>query len=319
MQKLILFILSLFVIPAVRGQAKAHHDLDSIRFVTTDIDNFWSMYHRLKDAKTTHDTIDVVQTAYLDKASPVLHDRMLEQHGITAKTMLRGLRSFPKYIASLEESTRHIKDYTPVLLNDFRRFKALYPDAVFFDHYFVIGDFNSGGRPLAHGIFVGSEIEAADKNSPLDEFDKILALKYAINTVDHIAPLCCHELVHRQQKGTVNSLLAACINEGAADFVGELMSGGLASKYQYEYGAAHEKELWLMFKKDTASNNYNHWLYNGSVKDIPKDMGYYIGYKICEAYYKKASDKKQAIKDILEVTDYVAFLKKSGYGINFDQ
>src|SRR5437588_5361589 len=187
MQKLIFLILSLFVIPPAYGQATAHRDPDSVQFITADIDHFWLMYHKLKDARTMQDTIDLIQIAYLDKASPVLHDRMLEQHGITTKSMLWGLRSFPKYIASLEESTKHIKDYTPVLLNDFKKFKALCPDAVFFDHYFVIGDFNAGGRPLSHGIFVGAEITAADKNSPLGEFDKIPALKYGINTIDQVA------------------------------------------------------------------------------------------------------------------------------------
>lgn len=175
MQKVVFLALSLFIIPAVHGQEKALHNPDSVQFITKDIDNFWLMYHRLKDARTIQDTIDLVQTAYLDKASLVLQDRMMEKHGITAKGFLWGLRSFPKYIASIEKSTKSINNHFPVVLNDFKKLKAIYPDAVFFDHYFIIGDFNAGGRPLPHGIFVGAEITAADKSSPLDEFDKIPA------------------------------------------------------------------------------------------------------------------------------------------------
>jgi uncharacterized protein YjaZ len=45
----------------------------------------------------------------------------------------------------------------------------------------------------------------------------------------------------------------------------------------------------------------------------PADLGYYVGYKICEAYYNQAKDKKQAVKDILTIQDYKQFLAKSGY------
>jgi hypothetical protein len=43
------------------------------------------------------------------------------------------------------------------------------------------------------------------------------------------------------------------------------------------------------------------WLYNGSdVKGRPADPGYYVGFKISEAYCTKSKDKKRAIRDILE-------------------
>ena len=50
-----------------------------------------------------------------------------------------------------------------------------------------------------------------------------------------------------------------------------------------------------------------------AAKERPADLGYYIGYKICEAYYQNAKDKKQAIKDILGIKDFNQFLKDSGY------
>ena len=57
------------------------------------------------------------------------------------------------------------------------------------------------------------------------------------------------------------------------------------------------------------------WLYNGldDKRDYPADLGYYMGYKICEAYYNKAQDKKQAVKDILTIQDFEQFLSDSGY------
>ncbi len=49
----------------------------------------------------------------------------------------------------------------------------------------------------------------------------------------------------------------------------------------------------------------------------PADLGYYIGYKIVESYYNRAKDKKQVIKDILDIKDFNAFLKASGYDEKF--
>jgi len=66
------------------------------------------------------------------------------------------------------------------------------------------------------------------------------------------------------------------------------------------------------------ANDNSLWLYNGnSIKDRPADLGYYMGYKIAEAYYKNAADKKQAVRDILEIKDFAAFLKASRYEEKF--
>jgi uncharacterized protein YjaZ len=62
------------------------------------------------------------------------------------------------------------------------------------------------------------------------------------------------------------------------------------------------------------SDNVEDWLYNGTNdKGIPGDLGYYMGYKICEAYYKKAADKKKAVRDILNIEDFKVFFEGSGY------
>ena len=42
-----------------------------------------------------------------------------------------------------------------------------------------------------------------------------------------------------------------------------------------------------------------------------------MGYKISEAYYKNAADKKQAVRDILIVKDCQQLLKASRYAEKF--
>ncbi|MEL7160783.1 MAG: hypothetical protein AAFN92_08495, partial [Bacteroidota bacterium] len=63
--------------------------------------------------------------------------------------------------------------------------------------------------------------------------------------------------------------------------------------------------------------NSNGWLYGGNANklfpDAPNDLGYWLGFQICSAYYAKAEDKKQAIYDILHIEDFDAFVEASGY------
>jgi len=58
----------------------------------------------------------------------------------------------------------------------------------------------------------------------------------------------------------------------------------------------------------------SHWLYQGDKSvNRPADLGYYIGYEICKAYYDHARDKRTAVHDIINITDADAFLGASGY------
>ena len=47
----------------------------------------------------------------------------------------------------------------------------------------------------------------------------------------------------------------------------------------------------------------------------PNDLGYFIGYRIAEAYYNRMTDKQQAIRDILTGANgnVKELLTKSGY------
>jgi uncharacterized protein YjaZ len=72
-------------------------------------------------------------------------------------------------------------------------------------------------------------------------------------------------------------------------------------------------ELWREFESKMNSKEYKGWLYGPSVPGRPNDLGYWMGYKIAKAYFDKASDKKQAVKEILNIKDFKQFLKESGY------
>ncbi|HEY4128049.1 MAG TPA: hypothetical protein VGN70_08405 [Gammaproteobacteria bacterium] len=45
----------------------------------------------------------------------------------------------------------------------------------------------------------------------------------------------------------------------------------------------------------------------------PPDMGYWIGYRIDQAYCAKAKDKTAALREMLAVKDFRGYLKASAY------
>jgi hypothetical protein len=51
----------------------------------------------------------------------------------------------------------------------------------------------------------------------------------------------------------------------------------------------------------------------------PQDLGYCMGYRIAKSFYDRALNKSQAIREILQLTDFVAFLKASGYAERFEK
>jgi uncharacterized protein YjaZ len=131
-----------------------------------------------------------------------------------------------------------------------------------------------------------------------------------------ILGIVIHELIHIEQNtAQTQTLLERSINEGAADFISTLVLGYHLNTKIHEYGNAHEQELWEKFTKQMNGEDIKDWLYNGvdPKRPYPQDLGYYIGYKICEAYYNKIADKKIAVKDILEIKDFKKFLERSGY------
>jgi len=104
------------------------------------------------------------------------------------------------------------------------------------------------------------------------------------------------------------------IREGAADFVSMEIAGTNINPKVYEYGNAHLEELKEEFYNAMDQSDLSQWLYNGSKsKSRPADLGYFMGFKICEAYYKQAPDKVKALEELMRCEDPGRILKESGF------
>jgi Predicted Zn-dependent protease (DUF2268) len=200
-----------------------------------------------------------------------------------------------------------------------RKTLELFDYALFPDVYFVIGQLQSGGTSSSNGLLMGAEMFSRSPGLPTAELTEWQ--KTAIAPPSDIPALVAHESIHFQQKYmSQGTLLCACLIEGSADFLGELTSGRLITRMKetHTWANARERELWDEFQQGMDGKDTSRWLYGGSGPNgRPVDLGYWIGYKISEAYYNNAADKTQAIRDMLIMQDCKRFLQNSHYAEKF--
>ena len=129
------------------------------------------------------------------------------------------------------------------------------------------------------------------------------------------APLIAHALVHFQQNNWPDdpSLLKAVLIEGMADFIGELITGQKNNEGLYKWTRGREMQLWRDFNNDMYQAKTEEWINNKDreTADKPANIGYWIGYQICQAYYENSKNKQQALYDMLHIDDYKKFYEKS--------
>lgn len=265
-------------------------------FHTEDITTFWKIF----DATYPKLSASQFQEHYIHAGSMGLQ-AFVRNRIESGKKLSKTIKKNLAYYQSVRQTSLSVETRKPELYECFNKFKTLYPPAIFPDVYFVVGRNNAGGTAFPDGLVMGIE-----KFAPYEGKTGL--------SINDLNTVVTHELIHfHQTYPRNNTLLAQCIREGAADFIAELITGTHTNKETYAYGNAHETQLWQEFMTKKDSNDWSNWLYYQKDKSRPKDLGYWIGYKIVKAYYNKASDKSAAIKDILTITDFNKFLTQSGY------
>ena len=270
--------------------AKPSADPDSARLVTSDIDLFWGAVDR-----APRDSLaEYLQREYLEKATVGVRD-FIGGRIMSAEDLAQYVRDHRATYDSVRAANLDVTRADAAIRAAFHKLKDLYPDAVFPDVYFVIGRFNSGGTSSAHGLLIGAEMYRDPAALPA---------------------IVSHELIHYQQHYENEKLLEHAFLEGTADFVGEMISAKHINNAAHQYGMVHEAELWAEFSKHFDDKNFFPWMYGKPPDDRPNDLGYFIGYRIAQAYYDKAADKKQAIREIITARNgnVRELLAMSGYG-----
>jgi hypothetical protein len=278
--------------------------------ITTDITHFWEAYE-LAQRDSVH-RLAIYQQYYIDKGTPGLQDYFTMKVG-DMHSFVRGHDRKAKFYAAIHANTLMIEKQKPLMIESFARFKKIYPDAKFPPVCFVIGNWTSGGTASNNGLLIGADQYMKSDDIPVDELN--LWEKNNFQSIKNLPYVIAHELIHFNQTNLAQdtTLLCAAIREGMADFLGELMSGKTANERLHLYAKGREKQIWDDFKKEMWLNKGYAWIGNGNqeTKERPADLGYWVGYTICKAYYDNATNKKQAVYEILHIRDYKAFYEKS--------
>lgn len=264
---------------------------EDARLVTSDLVRFWDIFDR---SSSQEQLARLLEDEYLQHGSDALRDfvpyRMLGADSLAAMVT----RNRGAYEAARARSLEVVEMERAIRAPWFA-LEYLYPEAVYPDVYFVIGRFNSGGTISSAGSIIGAEMLPEPAEVPW---------------------LVTHELIHFQQPavpGNRRTLLVQSIREGAADFIAELATGRPPSAPYMAYGLANEAQLWREFREVMHGNEYGGWLYAGERDGRPADLGYFIGYRIVEAFHLRSPDTRQAVREIITATDFEDLLRRSGY------
>lgn len=290
--------------------------------ITSDIDHFWEAYDQIVQTSDSAEQYALLDELFIKKGSPGLKTMMTVKR-YTAASYIDAIHDFPRFWTSIRPNTQQAQTLGREIEKGVSELKAVYPEMRPAKVYFTIGAFRSNGTALDSLVLIGSELAMADEHTVTAEFTPNmghLPTYFAGNPIQHIVFLNVHEYVHTQQKTQGGyDLLSQSIFEGVAEFVPVIASGKASPTPAISYGKAHDQAVQKAFAREMFSPYYHNWIWNDFDNEFEmRDLGYYIGYAIAETYYDAATDKQQAIKDLIEL-DYAnqaeveTFVEATGY------
>jgi hypothetical protein len=265
-----------------------------------DVDRFYKVY----DAAGGHPTADQLQHDYIDPGSEGLH-HLAKVRNVSGTAIAKTLTEHPEIYSDARRCTAVLPQVRERLQAAMLKLRDRYPEAKFPPVTIAVGR----GKPVAvgspaFGVQVGLKaLCATNWMNP--------------NVEDRFVHVIAHEYAHVQQAQSLAddehpTVLEMSLIEGAADFTAELISGEISSYQFVGTMKGREKEIETAFVPDEDKTDISKWLYNGT-REKPGDLGYWVGYRIVKSYYQHSADKRQAFREILEMTDPKAFLAKSGW------
>jgi len=269
-----------------------------------DVERFYALYNAT-DGQPSVAQLD----EYLAKGSPSLKE-FAQVRRVTGERIAAQMAADPavyrdarKCLALLPKVKRRVAAALHTL-------GELYPQAKFPPVAIVVGRGKPVGITNPSGVTIGLEaLCAADfmNPDPEDRFVRVIAHEYA-----HIQqPAAAEELPQGDPRANVRLM---SLTEGAAEFVAELIAGGVANPGLAVRVRGREREIGEAFLREQDNTDYSQWMYNyRKDSDAPYDQGYWVGYRVAKAYYRRADDKRAALAEILLMPDPKAFLAKSGW------
>lgn len=275
-------------------------------FVTTDIDNFWTAYDKIITTNDSAEQYDYLNKLYIEKGSAGLKN-IMELKQYTPKKYIDAINQYPLFWKSMRHNINQSKNITGYVQIAINKLKTAYPALKPVPIYFTVGVFRTNGTTSNNSILIGSEMALTDKNTIISELPEYLSYFYTqyANSYKTIDLLCVHEYIHSQQKELVQNLLSASLYEGVAEFASATITGKPSNVPAIVFGKNNEASVKQKFEEDMfIPSRFYDWLWSAGKNSFNvRDLAYYIGYTICERNYAMAKDKKNAIKEMIEL-DY---------------
>jgi hypothetical protein len=275
-----------------------------VEIQTEDVTRFFSVF----DAARGHPTAEQLQHDYIDPGTNGLHHLLKARPGVTAEHIAQTIEQHPELYDEARKCMALLPPVRTRLSAAFHKLIELYPEA----DKPPVTIFVGRGRPVAvsgpgEGVQLG-----------IEAFCSPSAVRYFGNNIeDNFVHVIAHEYIHSQQNKALAddehpSVLGRSLIEGVAEFMGEKISGGVAYELYQQATKGHELEIETRFAADIDNTDLSDWVDN-TTPEKPGDLGYWVGYRIAKSYYQHAPDKRQAIREIIQMSDPHAFLAKSGW------
>ena len=312
-------VLLITVIVTISCNSKQHTNKNVI---TSDITNFWEAYDKITSTQDSTLQYKYLDSLYFQKGTVGL-EGIRQARNYTAQDYINSINNYPKFWNSIRENTLNADKIGSELEDGIKKLKTIYPQLKPAKIYFTIGAFLTGGTTIDSLVLIGSEISMTDNTTETSEFPENLShLKphFATNPKNHLVFLNVHEYIHTQQNPRVFNILSLVLYEGVAEFVASKALEKKSPNPQIEFGKKNAKRIREVFENEMFYyNNLYKWLDGNAPNEFGmRDLGYYVGYQICENYYNQADNKENAIKTMIEL-DYTNesevenFIKKANY------
>jgi uncharacterized protein YjaZ len=277
----------------------------------SDVSNFFQMKDSVRSARDTASQLGFIRQLYINKASEGLMAFMRNKTDLDRK-WLSLLEMQPAFWDSLQMRSALIGKAAAGLEREIGQFAVLYPGLKPAKTFFLIGIRQQGGTIRGNLSIIGAEVVLSNPKT----------------TEKDLIRMGLHEFVHTQQVRPdfqKIDVLTSSIREGACDFIASLVSGIPTDEPYTRFGKEHEQLVWEKFREEMNTTLNDNWVSTGdNPKLMARDLGYFVGYQICRSYYAGATDKKAALKEIIEL-DYSSkeavqsFFRASHYGLAFAQ
>ena len=272
-----------------------------------DIANFWNAYDKIVTTKDSAQQYEYLDKLFIEKGSPGLK-AIMEVRDYTAQSYIEAIKNYPLFWNSVRKNTLKSDQFKDEIKAELVKLKQLYPEMKPAQLYFTIGAMRTNGTTLNGMVLIGSEMALTNKTTVSTEFPDVSASSrkryFDSEPVKNVVLLNIHEYVHTQQKEMVHNILSECIFEGVAEFVSVKATGKESVVPAVKYGKTNLKVKERFEEEMFINQRRSKWLWSDAPNEFNvRDLSYYIGYSICEIYYTKATDKKAAIKQLIDL-DY---------------